>query len=186
MSHHVYTTGGLVLRLRPVRETDSLVGVLTEDLGLVSASARGTRQRGSKLTSALLPLSLAKVSLVRGRNAWRVTTVTLLRDISTELRLRREALASYARVVSLVEKLVRGEDKNPDLFRELERAAFLLLDEVGDRDVDAWELLTVAKVLYHLGYLSHDALPSTLNETREKRGSLISSINESIKTSGLH
>jgi DNA repair protein RecO len=173
------------LRLRPAREADAFVSVLTHDLGLVQATARGARQRASKLVSALLPLSLVKVSLVRGKSTWRVTTVTLLRDVATEMRARRGALTSYARVMSLLERLVRGEDKNPELFEELERSTLLLLDEVGDEDTDTWELLTVAKILFHLGYLSKDALPSTLSETREKRSKLLTSINTSIRESGL-
>lgn len=185
MSHHVYTTRGLVLRLRPRAESDRLAAVLTRELGLVFGTARGARKNASKLLNTLLELSLVKISLVRGKQSWRVTTVTLLRDVSSELRGRREALAAYLRVLALVGKLVRGEEKHVELFDGLERATLLLLDEVSDEDVNAWELLTVAKALHHLGYLSSDSLPSNILETKEKRRVLLELVNRGIHSSGL-
>lgn len=185
MSHHVYTTRGLVLRLRPQKESDRLASIFTRDLGFVTGTARGARSPLSKLSPTLLQYSLVKVSLVKGKHSWRVTTVTLLRDISVELRGRKQALKTFAQTLSLVEKLVRGEEKNSELYDELERAALILLDEVGDDDLDAWELLTVAKILYHLGYLSREALPSTIAETKRGRKVLLQVVNAGIKESGL-
>lgn len=186
MSHHVYTTRGLVLRLRPRAESDKLAAVLTRDLGLVFGTARGSRKPSSKLSGILLDLSLVKISLVRGKNSWRVTTVTLLRDFASELRGRRQALEAYSRVLALVGRLVHGEEKHPELFDELERSALILADEVGDEDVDAWELFSVAKALHHLGYLSKEALPSNIIETREKRRALLELVNQGIHSSGLY
>lgn len=171
--------------MRGRSESDRLAAMLTRELGLVFGTARGARKSTSKLSNTLLELSLVRVSLVKGRHSWRVTTVTLLRDVASELKLRRGALHAYSRVLALVGRLVRGEEKHIELFEELERSALLLLDEVGDEDLDAWELLTVAKALHHLGYLSRESLPGNFFETRERRAALLKLVNRGIHSSGL-
>lgn len=186
MSHHIYTTRALVCGLYPVKEADKQVLALTRDLGLVSTNARGARKLESKLSSNLLDLALVKLSLVKGKNAWRVTTVTLFHNVATELRERRKALLALARIVALVKRLVRGEEKHIELYEDLERATLILLNEVGDEDVDAWELLTVARILFNLGYLSKESLPTNLIETREKRKVLLELVNSGIQASGLY
>jgi DNA repair protein RecO len=186
MSHHVYNTRGLVLSVYPSKEADRVTAVLTPDLGLVLGTARGARKIDSKLVSALVELALVKVSLVRGKHSWRITTVTLMRNLATELRDRRHALEALSRVVSLLRQLVRGEEKHPELFDYLEKSLHLLIHDVDDEDLDTWELLTVANILSQLGYLSKDSLPSTLLETREKRRALLTLVNERIRSSGLY
>src|SRR4051812_39847781 len=106
MSHHVYTTRGIVLSLQSVKEGDKVATVLTEDLGLVRAMARGMRKPGSKLSTSLLDLSLVRISLVRGQRQWRVTTVTLIRDVYSELRGQKQSREALYRVIKLIGKLV--------------------------------------------------------------------------------
>lgn len=186
MSHHVYTTRGIVLALYPSREVDKTAVILTRDLGLVFGTARGMRKISSKLGSALLELSIVKVSLVKGKGTWRVTTVTLIRDSASELRLKREALKSLHKVALLVRKLVRGEEKHPNLYDEFEASAIELLDtSVSESDILDWELYTVARVLSELGYLSKSESPQSLSEAREKRKLLLKLVNDGIKESGL-
>ncbi|MBX4195731.1 DNA repair protein RecO [Candidatus Parcubacteria bacterium] len=186
MSHHVYTTRGIVLYLRPAREADRVAVILTGDLGLVHGIARGARKPTSKLSNSLLEFALVRVSLVRGRHSWRITTVTLVRDVYGELRGRKAAVEALGRVLALTGKLVSGEEKHQELFDSLERAIILLVDDVGDEDEDAWELLTVARVLNSLGYLSGESLPANLLETREKRRVLLELVNRGIRSSGLY
>lgn len=157
--------------------------VLTRELGLVRAGARGLHGGHSKLASALLELALVRISLVRGKHSWRVTTVTLERNIASLLRSRREALRALARVGRLVQKLVRGEEKHPELFDELESSAELLLKD--DTDSADWEVYTVARILHKLGYLALSEVPKSLSEASERRSDLIRILNLSIKESGL-
>lgn len=183
MAHHVYTTRGIILALRPTRESDKTVAVLTRDLGLVRATARGMRGGSSKLAPALLELALVKISLVRGKHSWRVTTVTLLRNFASGLRPRREALKALARVTSLLLKLVRGEEKHVELYDELESAALTLTD--SEPPVDVWEVYTVARLLQELGYLREADTPKSLEDALGRKSELITLLNTSIKETGL-
>lgn len=183
MPHHVYTTRGIVLALRPTRESDRAVTVLTRELGLIRASARGLHGGHSKLASSLLELALVRISLVRGKHSWRVTTVGLERNLASELRPRREALQALARAAGLLQKLVRGEEKHPELYDEFESSA-LALAESAANPAD-WEVYAVARILHKLGYLPEARVPKDLAEAGTRRLELIKELNASLRESGL-
>lgn len=183
MSHHVYTTRGIVLAFRGVREADKTAVILTEDLGLVYGEARGIRKPNSRLSTSLIELSIVLVSLVKGKRQWRVTTVTLIRDTGALLRGRRSALTALYRVSKLLLKLVRGEDKNPDLYKQFEESVLSLI--VDDIDAFDWELFAVAQILANLGYLSEDDAPKSLEEAKTRRKRLVPLVNSGIRESGL-
>lgn len=186
MSHHVYTTRGLVLSLKPIRESDKVALIMTRDVGLVYGIARGIRKPHSKLSTSLLPLALARVSLVRGKNLWRVTTVTLLRDSASELRSNRDALVAESRISNLLTKLVRGEDANPELYDDLEKSLLMLLDgKVPLGQIDAWELYTVSRILLHLGYIKEEGTPNSLEEALRDKRPLLVLVNQGLRASEL-
>ena len=131
-----------------------IYAVLTRDFGLVGAVALGARKEASKLRGGLEPVSLSKISLVRGKEYWRITSVEVIR------RLKK------TNPLSLLEKLVTGEASHPELFDTIEK------------NIDADEIILVAKILYHLGYLKESDL-----ELSEKE--LIKAINSGIRSSQL-
>lgn len=165
MSYHIYTTRGIVLSSRPRREADRVYSILTRDLGLIYATALGVRKEQSKLRGALEPLALANVSLVKGKDHWRLTSADSLSKI--------EFTKALARPLSLLEQLVQGEAKNTELYDVVERAvlAYQVQDEMS-------EIRFVAQILFHLGYLEESDL------TLEKRG-LVEAINHGIQASQL-
>src|SRR5512146_101812 len=77
MSHHIYNTRALVLGSRTRGERDRVFALLTRDVGLVKALAQGVRRESSKLGGVLMDYAISDVSLVKGKNAWRITTATL-------------------------------------------------------------------------------------------------------------
>lgn len=186
MSHHVYTTRGLVLSLLPSRESDKMALVLTKDLGLIYGTARGIRKPDSKISTSLISLALVKISLVRGKHSWRVTTVSLIRDSSSELRSSRDALKSLGRINSLLTKLVRGEDKNANLYDDVERSVLMLLnEELSSTQLKVWELYTVSRILLHLGYITEESTPRNLEEAQENKKSLLVLVNQGLRASEL-
>jgi len=186
MSHHIYTTKGVVLSLHPHRESDKVATLFTRELGLVYGEARGIRKLGSKLTTTLIDLSLVKVSLVRGRRLWRVTTVSTIRDVAGELRERWSSLVTLINVLTLLRKLVRGEEKNQNLYDKLEESITEILDEQFDQDeLRDWELHTVSGILSQLGYLDRSEVPKSKNGVKLKRRGLLNLVNQGIRESGL-
>ena len=165
MSYHIYTTRGIVLSERPLREADRIYSVLTRDLGLIRATALGVRKEQSKPRGNIEPFSLSSVSLVRGKEHWRATSAEFVRNIPSS--------PIIARPLVLIEKLIQGEAPHPELFDAIEQTIFSL--EYHD---EMFEIRLVSKILFHLGYLKETDL------ALEKKA-LIKAINEGIQVSHL-
>src|SRR5688572_2673634 len=73
--HKIFVTDGIVLGKRGVGEANTLVWLLTHDLGLVRVSARSARVEVSKLRYGLETLTQARYALVRGKSEWKLTGV---------------------------------------------------------------------------------------------------------------
>ncbi len=180
MSHHVYNTRGLVLVSRGVREADKVFSLLTRDLGFVVATAQGIRKGNSKLGGILLDLALVDVSLIRGKSAWRITTAALMKNYASVLE--KSQTRALAQVMALVEKLVHGEEKHADLFDDMVADVGLL--QLGI-DPEIWEIFAVSHLLAHLGYLTKDEVPHTLESVKENKKRIVSLVNQGIRESGL-
>lgn len=144
MSYHIYTTKGIVLSERPVREADRIYSILTRDFGLVRATALGSRKEVSKLRGHIEPFSLANISLVRGKEHWRATSAEYIHKISATL--------GVAKPLSLLEKLVQGEDAHPELFDIVEHSVLNI------QEGEEFEIRFVSQILFHLGYLKEEDL----------------------------
>ena len=147
-----------MLAARPLREADRVYAILTRDLGLVRASATGVRKESSKLRGALEPFVLANISLVRGKEYWRITSAEVLRPIPAE--------AGIGRPLALLEKLVQGEAAHPELF------------DVVEKHLESDEVILVAHILYHLGYLKEESLML-------EKSALVKAINAGLEQSHL-
>lgn len=165
MSYHIYTTRGIVLTERPMREADRIYTIMTRDLGLVRAAALGVRKETSKLRGGLEPFVLSKVSLVRGKEYWRLTSAELIKKISPS--------SFIARPLALLEKLVQGEASHPELFDAVEQSL-----KSPKPDDEMFEIRLVSQILFHLGYLKKTDLDLDKKD-------LIQAINEGMHASHL-
>ncbi|MDO8552973.1 MAG: recombination protein O N-terminal domain-containing protein [bacterium] len=187
-----YHTDALVLASREIGESDRVLALYTRDFGLVRARGRGIRSVKSKMRYALQNYSFASISLVKGKQGWRLAGATALgsskvRDI--------KGMQAFARIAGLVVRFVAGEEANKGLFDILCEARSTLAQE----KCEAWatiELVCVARVLYALGYISNEALKSALlthtayadehlREAELVREKLLSSINQAISETHL-
>ncbi len=195
MSYHIYTTKGIILRERVLKEADKSVKILTKDLGLINAMAIGARRGSSKRSPALTELSLGKFSLVRGKKDWRVTNAELDVNIYSRLKKNKNLLHAIVRPLSLVEKLVQGEEKNKNLFDIIDTSIrFAAENELTHDEIKRFEIFTVAKVLGELGYLNKENMDDLLDTDRltlenlkkiKSTGNLVRLINKGIRASGL-
>ena len=181
--YHLYHTEGFVLRGSEKGEANKSFLLLTRELGLISATAQSVREERSKLRYGLSDFSLAELSLVRGKDSWRITGATLVEDVYGALRASPHAAALFARIFRLLRRLVAGEEKNEQLFCAVKEAFLFLhsssvppfLKEVPVRAEDLKiprladeplplgkgelrsaevEVVLVLRILYLLGYLA--------------------------------
>jgi len=147
MSYRIYRTDAFVLRSRPHAEADRMFTLYTDDFGLLYARASGVRLERSKLRYALSDYSHVHVALVRGKAGWRLVGAIG----GTPAMPHKKHLIAFARIASLVVRLVQGEDRNEYLFGTLGAARHSL--EAGE-DPELIEIVSVSRILHALGYVA--------------------------------
>lgn len=161
MSHHIYHTPGFILSSSPFGEANRSFRIFTKDLGFLAASAQGVRYLKSKLRYSLHEFSFCELSLVRGREFWRVIGAVKQDDLFEVFRNNPEMFAVFGRVFSLLLRLLSGEEKNEKLFEYLEEAVlFARAKKCSAELVRNFEYILVLRILSSLGYLgsSPDAI----------------------------
>lgn len=152
MSHRIYHTEGVVLSSIDVGESNRFLFVLTKDLGLVAAVGQGIRELMSKLRGNLQTLSYAYFDLVRGKEVWRITNAEQIHSFSP-LLLTKEKKVLYARLATLVRRLMPGEGEHASLFEDfLSGIRFLASEDMSPDELKSFEALMVLRVLNDLGY----------------------------------
>lgn len=115
-----------MLKKLDIGEADALYAIYTEDMGKITARARGIRKNEAKLRGHLEPLSLSAVRLVCGKNGEKLIGAALVnfweRMRSGENTLR---LAAYA--ARRVDEQVFPGERDPALW-DLLTATFSVLD----------------------------------------------------------
>jgi len=152
--YRLYTTEALVLGSKNAGEANKYYFLLTRELGLVTAFAQGVREIKSKLRHGLEPYTYTSVSLVRGKEKWRLTNVESksgLEGLSTS----REKTKLAAKLCALIERLVHGEEEDTKLFDELIAALiFLAKQNLSTQKLHDYELFAVLRILDRLGYIA--------------------------------
>ncbi|MEK9184467.1 MAG: recombination protein O N-terminal domain-containing protein [Patescibacteria group bacterium] len=181
---HKYVTRAVVLSRAPVKEVGAVVTLLTQDLGLVRARAEGLRRSGAKLAHALQTLSEVELTVLRGKEGWRLSGAVLVEPWFQ--KLSPAARTRAGKRASLILRLVQGETVDAQLYDTF--IGFLNeLATGGDTEQDRAELFATLKILSILG---HDDGPFPSAEevkalAKEERLALISRINRGLEASGL-
>ena len=84
--YHIHTTHALVVGMLPVGEKHYFVNLFTKDFGMIRAKAQSVRVNVSKLRFALQEYSFVNISLVRGKDTWRITNAEPIYNIYFELK----------------------------------------------------------------------------------------------------
>ena len=116
MPHYIHHTNGIILHSFNIGESHRVIEVLTEKLGFIRANVRSVRNERSKLRYGLENLSETTLSLVRGREVWRVTGALPRQNFYHSLKDDFEKLTLLLRIITLVRRLVQGEEKNKYLY----------------------------------------------------------------------
>jgi len=153
MSYHIHSTEAFIISSAPRGERNSSLLLLCEELGTLYAHAQGVRVLQSKLRSHLIPHTLARVSLVRGKQEWRVIGAEGVMRLD---RLPHTPRASLLRVLTLATHTTVPDDPHTNHFA-LMREACAVITSAPEPLVPALELLTVLKIIAHAGFLPNDA-----------------------------
>ncbi|QQG37964.1 MAG: recombination protein O N-terminal domain-containing protein [Candidatus Kaiserbacteria bacterium] len=181
-----YSTEALVLRSRESGESDRVFTLYTKDFGLVRARASAVRAESSRMRYALQSLSLASVSLVKGKRGWRVAGAAAIQNAPAAPK----SAGALARIADLTVRLTGSGEANVYLYATLSEA-HQALKSASEEIVPTIEIISVARLLYALGYLSAEALDTALlthtaydldavSEGEQLRQKLLDSINRAL------
>ena len=109
---------------------------------MIGATAQGIRLGTSKLRYHMQDFNFSNVSVVRGKEVWRVTGAHELEHAP--------ATAVHLKILKLLKRLLQGEDKNENLFAILEE---LYKTDIKEVDFEYVECLTILRILNTLGYI---------------------------------
>jgi DNA repair protein RecO (recombination protein O) len=154
MAHHIYTTDAFVLESTQSGEADRFFTLFTRDLGLIRATAKGVRLQKSKLRYSLQDFSRSKVSFVRGKEVWRITSANIQDNLYIKYETNKHVLHVVAHILGLIKRLVAGEQKDQALFDILsEGFIFLESQQEWGEELKLFEIIVVLRILDNLGYL---------------------------------
>ncbi|MEK7066116.1 MAG: DNA repair protein RecO, partial [Patescibacteria group bacterium] len=137
-------------------EANRYLEIFTKDLGLLRAHAQGARYLKSKQRYNLQTFSSAKVSLVRGKEIWRLTSASTTLPAG-DLMKDPAKFQLVTRVFSLFKRLVKGEEKDENLYNDLDSSVnFLIKNSFDDETFKNFETILVLRILSRLGYISED------------------------------
>jgi hypothetical protein len=139
--HTLHTTPAYIVQSRPRGESNRSYRLLTRDYGLVLASAQGVRELRNRNRYALQVGTHATVTLVRGREGWRITTASAEQGTVP---------AALRRLLDVTGRIVPFEDTTTDVYSVL--SPYLALpDEQVDESI---ETIAVLALTYALGYVT--------------------------------
>lgn len=194
MSHHIYKTDAIVVRAYDRGESHKTLALFSEEFGMLYASVQSVREERSRLRYSLEPMTECSVSLVRGKNGWRVTGASA-REMWYYTLQRNNTQQNAGRALALLARLLpeEGSEKGVyDIVRDFLQKLACAKDWEEARTL---EEVLVSSVLRELGYLpSAEVLPSaqngvfspeTLRYARERRGVLLKNIQSGINAAQL-
>lgn len=150
--HNIYTTKAIIIKSIPIAEANKLYFLLTEDFGLIKATAQGIRLSKSKLKGHLQDFYFSKISFVKGRELWRITSSEVIYQENFLRDLNKIYIVKNIFFILL--RLIHGEERNQNLFDCVEKLyLFLLENNINIEDSKNVESITVLRILNILGYL---------------------------------
>lgn len=196
MSYHIYQTDCFVLCTYSGGEANRTYTLFTEGLGVLDAKAQGVRLLKSKLRMSLVSLSRCRVSLVRGKEIWRIVGAESIEHYWRDFGSERHILSMIDRITVLLRRLLPGEGTVEGVFEDFTQCiSYLQVNKnIKPELLFALELIIVARILHRLGYFAPRSYTTLLegqlheemleNASSEKN-TLVAAINEALHATHL-
>lgn len=141
-----YRTQGFILKKEDRGEADQLFTIYTKDFGKLDVLGKAIRKISSKLRSGAEVFYLTEIEFIQGK-AFKTLTDAILINKFENLRKNLKALSVAHKISELLDKLVRGQEPDENLW-ELLNEVFKKLNDwvlVLKKQQDIWKL----EIIYH-------------------------------------
>ena len=109
MAIEKYSTQCFVVESYPQSEHDRVYKLFTRDFGLISVHAKSIRKLESRLRAHVLPRTISLVTLVQGREVWRLVGAEQQKPVPEMIH----------EVTALVKRFIKGEGAQIALYDRL-------------------------------------------------------------------
>ena len=161
MSYATYITEAMVCGTQNRNTADRSYLLFTKEAGMLFAEARSVREERSRQRYALQDFSRIRVSLVKGKQSWKIGSVeAVANDFSNATS--REARGSVVAFYRLLRRFIRGEEASPGLFDFCQQALNILVLPSTNRLF--LESCIQVRLLSALGYVDNKAVPKVIRD----------------------
>lgn len=159
MAYRIYTTDSFVIKNSPSKDADVSLLLFTEQFGLLYAAAKSARAGMSKLKASLQTTNFSSISMVKGREVWRVTNAK--KHIALyDKRIPPELRICFVKLLEHIARFCPKEVPESEIFSDLKSiAAFVFLEFASLQSpehpghISACEQWFLLRLLYNLGYI---------------------------------
>lgn len=164
MAIEKYTTQVFVLRSYEQGEHDLVYKLWTRDFGIIFAVAKSVRKINAKLRSLIKKNDFSSVTLVKGRDVWRLVGAEEIQDFSYFSESKTWSMEAKKIVSEVVNKFIEEKKSYKKLFEKI-KSIFLEKDEIGILEINKFKILLYYIVLVDTGYA--DARVIGVNDLEE-------------------
>lgn len=161
MAYATYITEALVCGTKHKNTSDSSYFLFTPQIGMILADAKSVREERSRQRYALQDFSLVRVSLIKGKQGWRIGSIEAIKNYYHEA-IDKDARVSVVAIFRLLRRFVQGEEIEPDLFNFTISGLEHVIQSVTRRLFE--QRVIEVKILTLLGYVDVKQLPFALNQ----------------------
>lgn len=123
-----YYTEGIILKKKPVRESDEIITLYTRDFGMINVIGRSIRKNSSKLRMSTSLFSQIEVGFIQGKSYNTLTDVRLTSSFkNVKNDIRKTSL--FYRISEITISLIRGEERDEDIYLLLQNS-FQKIDKI--------------------------------------------------------
>jgi recombinational DNA repair protein (RecF pathway) len=138
MAIEKYSTKCFVIESYAQGENDRAYKLFTREFGLITVHAKSVRKLESKLRAHILPRTLSFVTIVKGKEVWRLVGAQELESVPEIIY----------EVTTLIKRFIRGEGTHKALYDRL----IIFLEYAPQYDIQKARLLLYFILLVELGY----------------------------------
>lgn len=160
MAYATYITDGLVCGTFNRNTADRSYLLFTREAGMLYADARSVREERSKQRYALQDFSLVRVSLVKGKQVWRIGSIEPVHNYYHQAS-GKQARGGVVAVFRLLRRFMKGEEASTELF-DFVLASLQVLEDLVDNHFVA-EVVQL-RVMAYLGYVDKNQIPLAVRQ----------------------
>ena len=177
--YHIHTTFAFVLGVLPSGEKHHFITLFTREFGMIRAKAQSVRVSDSKLRYSLQEYSYVEISLVKGKEIWRITNALPVYNLYFELKDKQNLFMAIARIFSLLKRLAPEEGCEALIFDDIETICKnTQILEYTKKSIEILEWLFILRMLWFLGYVRKESFKNLCDDKIEWTNEYLESVYE--------